>query len=241
VIGDVHGCAAELRELLERLRLGPDDQVLGCGDLFHRGPDPVGVWDLLRTLPRFRTVLGNHEWALLQRLGVAGARADGSDARVPDARWTLPDGADLRGDNGAGVDPSFATCAAEIVRWCARFPYFLRGTGALGDRPWLIVHGSVPPGRAPEYCAPRELVRLVRAGAAADAPPWYADYAGDDFVLYGHVQSGSGEHRDADGVPRAHGLDTGCVYGGSLTTFRLRDGALESVPARRRYFRKDAS
>lgn len=36
------------------------------GDLFTKGPDPVGVWQRLRVLPSLRGVRGNHDEAVLQ-------------------------------------------------------------------------------------------------------------------------------------------------------------------------------
>lgn len=71
VIGDIHGCAAQLRDLLARLPRGM--QVLVTGDLCDRGPDTRGVLDLL-VARGARGVLGNHdEWLL------AWARGDGFD------------------------------------------------------------------------------------------------------------------------------------------------------------------
>jgi hypothetical protein len=43
-VGDVHGCARELELLLEKTR---PTRVLLVGDLFTRGPDPLGVWRLV--------------------------------------------------------------------------------------------------------------------------------------------------------------------------------------------------
>ena len=59
IVGDIHGCAEELALLLAELALGPGDRLVSCGDLFHRGPDPVGVMDLLAEC-RGAFVLGNH-------------------------------------------------------------------------------------------------------------------------------------------------------------------------------------
>ena len=48
VIGDIHGCSDELEQLLGQIPLEPGDSLLSVGDLFHRGPDPVGVMNLLQ-------------------------------------------------------------------------------------------------------------------------------------------------------------------------------------------------
>jgi hypothetical protein len=71
VVGDVHGCAAELDELVDRV--GPDRLVL-VGDLFTRGPDPVGVWDTVR---RAESVLGNHDDKLIEAARTGGKGALG--------------------------------------------------------------------------------------------------------------------------------------------------------------------
>ena len=131
VVGDVHGCVAELEALISRLKLGAEDELISVGDLFHRGPEPVAVYECLRALPRFRMVLGNHEHAMLLRLEMAGPGAI-SDPEL------------LRGDRRAEMAPAFTPRASEIVAWLRSAPAFLRGNGAVGERAWLVVHGSGP-------------------------------------------------------------------------------------------------
>jgi len=62
-VGDVHGCAAELRLLLDQA--GASEVVL-LGDLFTKGPDPAGVWALVQQTGA-RGVLGNHDAWVLSR------------------------------------------------------------------------------------------------------------------------------------------------------------------------------
>jgi calcineurin-like phosphoesterase family protein len=80
-VGDVHGCIGPLREALERVgfidergRWAADDARLWfLGDLTDRGPDGVGVLDLVMSLQeqaadsggRVGCLLGNHELMLL--------------------------------------------------------------------------------------------------------------------------------------------------------------------------------
>ena len=61
IIGDIHGCHAELLELLDRAAIGADDLVVSVGDLVDRGPDPGAVLDLFRTRPNSLAIVGNHE------------------------------------------------------------------------------------------------------------------------------------------------------------------------------------
>ncbi len=62
-VGDVHGCAEELDALLELV--GPEAVVM-VGDLFSKGPDPLGVYALLEAW-QARSVLGNHDAWLLEQ------------------------------------------------------------------------------------------------------------------------------------------------------------------------------
>jgi serine/threonine protein phosphatase 1 len=66
VVGDVHGCLAELEALLERLDPAADELVVFVGDLVRKGPNSAGVIDLVRSRPNFLTVRGNNEEKLLR-------------------------------------------------------------------------------------------------------------------------------------------------------------------------------
>lgn len=232
LVGDIHGCAGELAELLERLDLGSGDRLVSLGDLYHRGPDPHGVRDLLADLPcRVDVVLGNHEHVLLRRAGIAGRRPDGSDiGRLPASLGPLE--ADLlRGDGGTpmrNVDPERAP---ELLRFLEGRSYCLGGEQ--DGRRWWAVHAGVPPGRRPDRCRPEDLIRLRRLEGLPGAPYWYEVHAGPDLVLFGHTPGRLPRTRFQGERLVALGLDTGCVYGGSLTAWRLEDGELVAVPARR--------
>ncbi len=56
-VGDVHGCSEELCLLLEQVAA---DRIVLLGDLFTKGPDPRGVWDLVEA-HGCEAVLGNHD------------------------------------------------------------------------------------------------------------------------------------------------------------------------------------
>lgn len=68
LIGDVGGCADELRAALDDLPDDPDTTVVQVGDLVDRGPDSDGVLDVVaERLPsrRWIQLIGNHEWQYL--------------------------------------------------------------------------------------------------------------------------------------------------------------------------------
>jgi len=64
-VGDVHGCADEFASILEAASA---DRVILLGDLFTKGPDPVGVWRLVQQ-HSCEAVLGNHDHYLLRKPG----------------------------------------------------------------------------------------------------------------------------------------------------------------------------
>ena len=67
IIGDIHGCSGALRLLLAKIM--PDeksDRLILLGDLFDRGPDSWGVFQMVRELAdkfgdRFVLLRGNHD------------------------------------------------------------------------------------------------------------------------------------------------------------------------------------
>jgi Icc-related predicted phosphoesterase len=70
-IGDIHGCAAALRALVEIIHLTADDTLVILGDCVDRGPDSRKVIDhlmVLREKCRLIMLLGNHEEMMLNFL-----------------------------------------------------------------------------------------------------------------------------------------------------------------------------
>src|SRR5438105_1258025 len=64
IVGDVHGCRAELERLLDRVRFGGGDCLVFVGDIVARGPDSLGVLDVVRRTGAV-LVRGNHEEKLV--------------------------------------------------------------------------------------------------------------------------------------------------------------------------------
>ena len=66
-VGDIHGEAEALRELLAKLPVQPSDLVVFLGDAINRGPDPFDCIAQIIAFERCHKVFiqGNHEEALL--------------------------------------------------------------------------------------------------------------------------------------------------------------------------------
>lgn len=221
-IGDVHSCADELEELLERAAVSAGDRVRFTGDLLSRGPKPHKVLELFRQVGG-RAAVGNHEQRLL-------------DAHR--ARKRREKGPKLSSSHQAIVDE------LEPEDW-----ELLEGLPLLLEVPEhgiVVAHAGID-ARLPLAAQDAWVVTHMRSIGEDGEPSekwgadWGASYAGPPHVVFGH---------NARRAPQLHvaatGLDTGCVYGGRLTGMLLADGAeppppseredvLISVPARKEY------
>ncbi len=211
IVGDVHGCRRELEQLLDRVAFAAGDRLIFVGDLVARGPDSLGVLDVVRRTGAI-VVRGNHEQKLVSWKEARMARLRGGEARE------------------VKLGPIHQTLALELrpVDWS------LLETSVL----WLdlpehgvrVVHAGVEPGVPIDRIKPSTLMRIRTIGAdgrearddrtvrAGRAVLWGARYTGPPHVVFGHnAAPGLQLHRWATG------LDTGCVYGGRLTAFVLGD------------------
>jgi diadenosine tetraphosphatase ApaH/serine/threonine PP2A family protein phosphatase len=217
VIGDVHGCAQELEDLLAACAHSGGDRVLMVGDLVAKGPDSPGVLALLRRIGA-SAVRGNHDQAVLRW----------HDAVVQGV-------APARGPHHLKVARQLS---AEDWDQLARLPLYLR----VPEHALVVVHAGLVPGVALEAQSPDLLMnmRTLRPDGTASRRPedgelWGARWPGPELVVFGHhATAGLQRH------PHAIGIDTGCVYGGKLTAYVLPDDRFVSVPARKVYAPLDA-
>ncbi len=212
VIGDVHGCLAELLALLSECGHRPGDTVVFTGDLVAKGPDSGGVVRLARRLGALG-VRGNHDERVLGWYRAA----PGERKRLKLKPWHREAAEQLR---------------SREWEYLAALPAFLR----LPEHGALVVHAGLVPGVPVEAQREQDLFNLrslTPAGAASHriegGTPWAKAWAGPETVIFGHDAV-----RGLQTFPLAFGLDTGCVYGGRLTALVLPERRLVSVPALRR-------
>lgn len=238
IVGDVHGCAGELEDLLDRVAFASGDRLVFVGDLVARGPDSLRVLDIARTVGAI-IVRGNHEQKLLEYESARG-------------QW-------LRGQPVPKVE--IGKLHRDLARDLRPIDWVLLRSSPL----WLdlpehglrVVHAGVDPSLPFEEQGPATLMRIrtvpasdVSAGARPKGPNpkkshvlWGTRYPGPLHIVFGHnAAPGLQLH------PFATGLDTGCVYGGRLTCLVLaekqripravasRRASLVSVPARKIWF-----
>ena len=72
VIGDVHGFSQTLEELLESLKLEPDDFVVLLGDLIDRGPNSARVVEIVKNECNIFSLKGNHESMMVEAIDSKG-------------------------------------------------------------------------------------------------------------------------------------------------------------------------
>jgi len=96
----------------------------------------------------------------------------------------------------------------------------------------MVVHGGIDPTVALEAHGPDDLLetRAIPPENGYDGPFWFELHEGPQTVFFGHTVLA--EPFVGGG---AVGLDTGCVYGGSLTAYDYRRDECIEVPAERTY------
>jgi protein phosphatase len=235
VIGDVHGCLPELLALLEKLgySLTRDDcgravgaahpggrRVIFLGDLVDRGPDSPGVLRLVMGMVAAGTALavpGNHEDKLLRALR-------GRKVRVSHGLETTLE--------QLAAEPAEFRASAEAFLDVLTSHYVLDG-GRL-----VVAHAGLSEklqgrasGRVRSFCLYGQTTGETDSYGLPVRYPWADDYRGRAMVLYGHTPVPAPEW-----VNNTLCLDTGCVFGGSLTALSYPERVLVSVPSARVYY-----
>ncbi len=258
-IGDVQGCWRALRALLARVGFERSrDRLWLVGDLVNRGPASGDILRYLMELGDPVTlVLGNHDLHFLGR--AEGAReprrrdtldhlldaGDRDDLIAWLSGWPL---AHAEGDTvmvHAGVLPQWST--EDVLDLAERTSDELLGPrrrvllADYGDDAcdtWTATlegdahtHAVLNALTRLRVCTPegRMDLRYKGVGEAIVPPmaPWYrieGRRSRDTTILFGHWAA-QGLTVTDDVI----GLDSGCVWGGSLTAVRLDDGALFHV------------
>jgi diadenosine tetraphosphatase ApaH/serine/threonine PP2A family protein phosphatase len=213
IIGDIHGCLDELSRLLRLLQAGPDDALVSVGDLVAKGPDSQGVIALARER-KIRTVRGNHDEAVLRyRRAVLAAQ------EPPKLKRTHVSVAESL------TEPDWQYLEATPLS--LRFASF----------GMIVVHAGLVPGVPLDQQRPDDMMTMralkpdgTPSAKLEDGPRWASMWQGPERVIFGHdAISGLQIERFATG------LDTGCVYGGSLTALVLPERRIVSVDAKRAY------
>ncbi|MCR9144574.1 MAG: metallophosphoesterase [bacterium] len=228
VIGDIHGCLDELEELLDLIPR--KDRLIFIGDYIDRGPASAGVVDrVLEEEHRSVFLKGNHEDMMMAYY------------RDPESReglaWTFV------GNGGPATLRSYGlTDSDSYDRYPKRHREFYENLQLYYETDdYIAVHAGVriAPGKKNDSVPiekqdPEDLI-WIRDEWIRNEHRWNGKR-----VFYGHTPShyvlgSAGEHDPIVGE-KSVGLDTGCVFGGSLTAMNTQDDELIQVKARRNYY-----
>jgi len=240
LIGDLHGCCDELEELLGKLGyqahqapgwVGPTPvythpagrRVIFLGDLGDRGPRILDTIQLVFRMVQAGSALctpGNHDDKLLRWLEGRTVNISPDMLLTLDAFQNLP-------------DPIRDQTKGELAAFLGSlFNHYVLDEGRLvaahaGMRADLIGRDS---SRVRSFALYGETTGETDENGLPVRLNWTADYHGRARVVYGHTPVTAPEWQN-----KTLNIDTGCVFGGSLTALRYPELELVSVPARRVY------
>ena len=234
VIGDVHGCRAELEELLGKLGYEivrdeqgraagahhPGRRAVFVGDLVDRGPDTPGVLRLVMGMAAAGDALcvpGNHEDKLLKALRGRNVRI--SHGLAESLRQLEQEPEELRSRVVAFLDGLISH-------------YVLDGGRLVVSHAGLIErYQGRASGRVRSFCLYGQTTGETDEFGLPVRYPWANEYRGKALVLYGHTPVPAPEW-----INNTLCLDTGCVFGGRLTALRYPERKIVSVPAAAVYY-----
>lgn len=206
-IGDVHGCATELRMLLNKLPLTPDSTVVFLGDYVDRGPQSKQVIDTVLELKKTCNVVtlkGNHEALFLAFLKDPGSEAAGMFIY----------------NGGSATLHSYATAEGEyrIPREHREFLENLELFWETDD--YVFVHAGLP--RVP--VAELDVVRHGHDFLWSRGPFLRTNYKWEKLVVHGHTPVKAVDFRT-----NRINIDTACVFDRTLTALELPEKQIYSV------------
>ncbi len=233
IIGDVHGCATELRHLLAGLGYIIDDgadplsvrhpegrRAVFVGDLVDRGPDTPGVLRLVMAMVEQGVALcvpGNHDIRLMRKLRGSDVRLTHGLAESMAQLAAEPDGfGEAVRDFIDGLVSHYVFDGGKLVVAHAGLPADLQGRASARVRQFCLFGETT--GETDEFGLP------VRYN-------WAADYRGRAMVVYGHTPV-----PEVDWLNGTICIDTGCVFGGQLTAFRYPEREIAQVSAAAVYY-----
>jgi protein phosphatase len=234
IIGDVHGCMAELLELLEKLGYqvkqnlqNADYQIINpegrklvfLGDLVDRGPNSPAVLRLVMDLVKNGQALcvpGNHDMKLLKKL-------NGKDVQLKHGL--------------AETMQQLSAASPEFIQEIKGFLDSLVSHYVLDGGKLVVAHAGLREemqGRGSaivrNFCLYGETTGEIDEFGLPVRYPWASEYRGKAMMVYGHTPI-----PEPEWLNHTLNIDTGCVFGGHLTALRYPEKEIIKVKAQQVY------
>lgn len=206
-IGDIHGCYLEFCAVLDCL--APDlalDYLVIVGDLIDRGPDS---YEVVRKIRQMQTLYGTDHVTVLrgnhEQMALDYFSGEGEWWNFNGNEFTL-----------ASYDKHGATIQSDLD-YFAGLPLTREKDG------FLFVHAGLNPHRSLEQQDESDLL-WIREAFYNSRKQW------PFTIVFGHTPTYVLVRQDVP-VSRSGwiAIDTGCVYGGSLTGVELHNGAMTRI------------
>ena len=240
VIGDVHGCLVELKKLIKQLGYIKDKNsyyhpkgriLLFVGDLVDRGPDSLGVLNLVRKMVKHKRAvcaLGNHDDKIKRYLKGNRIKISGS------IKTTI-----------AELKNSTTKEKESILAFLEKCPLYIQADIDDKSKTHLIIaHAAWKPKiftadskYARNYCVFGPVTGKKTPDGFFERVDWTEFYPVDTgpTVVTGHT-SYIGPIADRN---KCICIDTACVYGGYLTALRWPSKEIVQVKAKKEYVLKE--
>lgn len=240
IIGDVHGCYDELCNLLETLGYEVDREnatlisspLTTNADGYTRYRKPVFVGDLVDRGPKSPQVLRLVMHMVNNGLGLCVP--GNHDAKL--LRYLNGKNVQLR----HGLEQTVAQLTSETPEFLESVKSFIDGLIShyvLDDGKLVVAHAGLKEsmqgrgsGAVREFCLYGETTGETDEFGLPVRYNWALEYNGRAMVVYGHTPV-----PEAQWLNNTIDIDTGCVFGASLTALRYPERTLVSVPALEQY------
>ncbi|NGX61697.1 MAG: Bis(5'-nucleosyl)-tetraphosphatase PrpE [asymmetrical] [Chlamydiae bacterium] len=231
IIGDVHGCFDELKQLLERLGYAIEKgekyvvthtegrRLVFVGDLVDRGPNSPEVLRLVMDSVASGVafcVNGNHDEKLKRKL--MGREV------------TIAHGLEETLDQLSRETEAFRQEVLSFLKQLISHYVFDGGRLAVvhaGLKEHYLGRGSP---RIRAFCMFGETTGELDEFGLPVRRPWAREYRGETLVVYGHTTI-----PEPEWLNNTLNIDTGCVFGGKLTAMRYPEKELVSAKAKQKY------
>jgi protein phosphatase len=237
IIGDIHGCVDELRELLTRLGYAPDAAgawghpqgrtFVSLGVLTDRGPDSVGVLRILIPSVAAGTALytpGNHCNKLMRYL--LGHRVKVGHGLT---------------ETIAGIEALPLPQRQELIRATTRMIAEAPAYLVLDERRLVVAHAGIKEWmvgqmsrRIRDFTLYGDVTGEIDERGFPIRRNWATDYHGPYAIIYGHTVV-----PEPVWLNNTLNIDQGCVFGGRLTALRWPEHEIVQVQAARAYAQQD--